>query len=123
MYQIIRAAHVQKKIFLRIDSFAGAMLIVRADGIADIPLISDPFEADITDAVKAGSEIKLVLVGTRRNLFGPLHLIPAYSGSYGPGSFMTAGKNYDDGYVLTKSGITGLSLVVREQDSVKMYKL
>lgn len=115
--------HVQKKIFLRIDSFAGAMLIVRADGIADIPLISDPFEADITDAVKAGSEIKLVLVGTRRNLFGPLHLIPAYSGSYGPGSFMTAGKNYDDGYVLTKSGITGLSLVVREQDSVKMYKL
>lgn len=91
--------------------------------LADIPLISDPFEADITDAVKAGSAIDLVLVGTRRNLFGPLHLTPAYSESYGPNSFMTSGESYDDGYILTRSGVTGLSLVVREPDGIKTHKL
>ena len=114
---------VQRKVFLRIDSFSGSMMIVRADGMADIPLISDPFEADITDAVKARSAIDLVLVGTRRNLFGPLHLTPAYSESYGPNSFMTSGESYDDGYILTRSGVTGLSLVVREPDGIKTHKL
>jgi hypothetical protein len=114
---------VQRKVFLRIDSFSGSMMVVRADGMADIPLISDPFEADITDAVKAGSAIDLVLVGTRRNLFGPLHLTPAYSESYGPNSFMTSGESYDDGYILTRSGVTGLSLVVREPDGIKTHKL
>ena len=64
----------------------------------------DPYLADVTEAVKAGQSIDLCVVGTRKNVFGPLHELPAIAGACGPGNFVTGGAGWSDSYVLIDSG-------------------
>ena len=68
----------------------------------------DPYEADVTEAYRTGAPIDVTVVGTRRNLFGPLHQYPAIVGAYGPGNFMTDGDAWTDDYSLIDSGLTGI---------------
>ena len=74
----------------------------------------DPYEADVTDAVRAGAPIDVTVVGTRRNVFGPLHEIPRLNGAYGPGNFVTGGKHWTDDYSLLDSGLRGITLKVQK---------
>ncbi len=64
----------------------------------------DPYLADVTEAVKKGQSIDLCVVGTRKNVFGPLHELPAIAGACGPGNFVTGGAGWSDSYVLIDSG-------------------
>ena len=64
----------------------------------------DPYMADVTEAVKKGQSIDLCVVGTRKNVFGPLHQLPAIAGACGPGNFVTGGPAWTDEYVLIDSG-------------------
>lgn len=41
---------------------------------------------------------------TRRNTFGPLHLVPMKSGAYGPGHWITGGRAFANDYQLWRSG-------------------
>ncbi|HAZ62609.1 MAG TPA: hypothetical protein DCZ72_03220 [Armatimonadetes bacterium] len=50
-------------------------------------------------------EVEVVL--TRRNTFGPLHLVPARSDAYGPDHFETSGATWSDEYVLWPAGLLG----------------
>ena len=50
-----------------------------------------------------GCEVTVVL--TRRNLFGPLHLVPKQQAAYGPGHWVTEGGNWSDDYQLYPSGL------------------
>lgn len=104
-----------ERLFLSIDSFTGAMLLVRAENEKETVLISDPMSADITDAVRSGKNIELVFVNTRRNLFGPLHMSPALADAYGPDCFVTGGDRFSNKYMLIGSGITDVSVCVRKQ--------
>ena len=70
----------------------------------------DPYEADVTEAIKAGAPIYVTVVGTRRNVFGPLHQIPKQASSCGPGSFVTSGSAWTDDFSLIDSGIRGIAL-------------
>ena len=65
----------------------------------------DPFEADVTDWVNEGRDIFVTLVCSRKNMFGPLHEIPAVTGAVGPGDFVTGGDRWSDEYVLMDSRI------------------
>lgn len=58
----------------------------------------EPYEADVTGMLDEG--FSLVMVGTRKNLFGPLHFVPAIPGSVGPGHFVTDGDLYSDDYCM-----------------------
>lgn len=78
----------------------------------------DPYEADVTDAVRAGEPIEVTVVGTRRNLFGPLHQIPALDGAYGPGNFTTGGKGWTDAYSLLDSGLHGVTFKVQKKNTL-----
>lgn len=49
--------------------------------------------------------VSLTVVLTRRNTFGPLHMLPALVDGYGPDSFTTTGKHWSDSYVLLPQGL------------------
>lgn len=103
------------RIVLSPVSFEGGCVKVGAEGQEDIILSWDPYEADITDAIKAGKTIDVSVVGTRRNVFGPLHQIPKTAGACGPGNFVTGGAQWTDEYSLIDSGLTGIVLKIQKR--------
>lgn len=95
-----------ERILLKVPSFCGSLVKASlTDGSNKIVMAWDPFEADVTDFVLAGKDVHLTLVCSRRNLFGPLHILPVRQGSYWPGSFVTSGPGWSDAYALLDSGI------------------
>ena len=92
------------RIWLQIPECSGALASVNAGG-KDIPLAWEPYMADVTEAVKTGKDIRITLVNTRRNTFGPLHLVPTRLGGYGPGEFTTTGERWHDEYSLIEASI------------------
>lgn len=100
------------KVWLVCDKFAGALIKVSFGG-KTARLGWEPFEADVTDAVKYGADITVTLVQSRRNTFGPLHAVPTIHYSYGPHSFVTDGDAFTNDYRFIDSGIDDMSLVLR----------
>ena len=99
-----------ERVKLAPTAFFGALIRVQADGMEEQRLIWDPYEADVTDAVRDGKTIRVTVVGTRRNLFGPLHYAPRHYQNCGPGHFVTEGDNWTDDYALIDSGLHGITL-------------
>lgn len=95
------------RIVISPEHFTGSCVKVTAHGKTTV-LGWDPYEADVTEAYRAGAPIDITVVGTRRNLFGPLHQYPVIVGAYGPGNFVTDGDAWMDGYSLIDSGLTGI---------------
>lgn len=93
-------------------AFIGGLVRVQAEGMEEQRLVWDPYEADVTEAVRAHKDILVTVVGTRRNVFGPLHFAPRFDGAYGPGHFVTGGDAWTDDYALIDSGLHGVELVV-----------
>lgn len=95
-----------ERLFLKAEDFVGAAVRVTGEKSEEAALIAwEPYEADVT--ALAGGEIEVTLLCTRKNTFGPLHLIPAVPGAVGPGHFTTGGASFSDDYVLMDSGIFG----------------
>ncbi len=93
----------------------GCFKVTTADGCTQV-VGWDPYEADVTEAVKAGQSIDLCVVGTRKNVFGPLHQLPAIAGACGPGNFVTGGANWTDEYVLIDSGAQSITFTVKTEE-------
>ncbi|MBQ7915543.1 MAG: hypothetical protein IJ315_01985 [Firmicutes bacterium] len=89
--------------------WTGGCVKVQAAGKTTI-LGWEPYEADVTEAYQSGSPIDVTVVGTRRNVFGPLHQIPVLAESYGPRNFVTSGDGWTDDYSLLDSGLRGISI-------------
>lgn len=96
-----------ERVVLAPKHFTGGCVKVTAMGKTTV-LGWNPYEADVTEAVKAGAPIDVTVVGTRRNTFGPLHQLPALDGAYGPGNFVTGGNSWTNDYSLLDSGLTGI---------------
>lgn len=106
-----------ERVKLTPDAFYGALIRIQSEGNKEQHLIWDPYEADVTEAVRDKKTIRVTVVGTRRNLFGPLHFAPRFYGACGPGSFVTNGDEWTDDYALTDSGLHGITLTkYRESD-------
>jgi hypothetical protein len=96
-----------ERIVISPEYFTGGCVKVTALGKTEV-LGWDPYEADVTEAYRSGAPIDITVVGTRRNLFGPLHLYPNTSIGYDPTRFMTCGDEWTDNYCLIDSGLTGI---------------
>ena len=97
-----------EKITLTPNNFTGGCVkVVAGDGVSVLGW--DPYEADITEAYRKGLPIDIVVVGTRRNVFGPLHQTVKTAAACGPGNFVTSGAGWTDNYSLIDSGIKGLT--------------
>lgn len=94
-----------ERIILKADKYAGGLVKVCGKVLA-----WEPYEADITDEVRSGADIEVTLVGTRRNTFGPLHLVPLFHGAYGPGHFVTGGDSWTDDYNLIPEHLGALTV-------------
>ena len=101
------------RVVLKPESFTGGCVKVTAGGKTQV-LGWDPYLADVTDAVRAGLPIDVTVVGTRRNVFGPMHQNPPLDGAYGPGNFVTGAHAWMDEYSLLPSGLTGIVLQVQK---------
>lgn len=93
---------------IRIDNFNGALVKVNGKIIA-----WEPYEADITNEIRNGSDLYIQLVCTRRNTFGPLHAFPKKRGSYSPNTFVTGGNDWKDEYQLLDSGINSAKIIIK----------
>jgi hypothetical protein len=96
-----------ERIILKADKYAGGLVKVCGKVLA-----WEPYEADITDEVRSGADIEVTLVGTRRNTFGPLHLVPLFHGAYGPGHFVTGGDSWTDDYNLIPEHLGALTVKI-----------
>lgn len=76
----------------------------------------DPYEADVTEAYKNGLPISVTVVGTRVNVFGPLHEVAKPAGACGPGNFVTGGDQWTDNYSLLRSGLRGFTFKAQTKD-------
>jgi len=99
-------ANKADRIILSPEDFTGGCIKVKAGDKTTI-LGWDPYEADVTEAYRAGLPIEVTVEGTRINLFGPLHGAEKPCESCGPGSFVTEGEAWTDDYSLLSSGLRG----------------
>ncbi len=95
---------------IQVPAYSGALVTVEA-GNEKIPLAWEPYTADITQAVKEKLPIEITLVNTRRNSFGPLHIVPTIHGAYGPGHFLTSGSSWHDAYSLIEAKIGAIKFL------------
>ena len=86
---------------LELGDFGGAALAVQTADNSET-ICFPPYQANIAAGVDQ-AEVTVWL--TRRNLFGPMHLIPSEQSQTGPDSFRSTGNDYQDSPVLTASGL------------------
>ncbi len=89
---------------LKLSDFEAACAVVRA-GSAESKLIAfAPFETDLS-GLDLRDGIKLEVVLTRRNTFGPLHQLPRQTAWYGPENWITEGAAFSEQWVLWPAGL------------------
>ena len=99
-------ARQAERIVLTPLQFTGGCVKISALGKTTV-LGWDPYEADVTEAYLQNAPIDVTVVGTRRNVFGPLHQTVKTAPACGPGNFVTGGANWTDEYSLIDSGLRG----------------
>ena len=100
-------SHVDKaaeKILVKIPHGTGTLISVETSA-GKQAVAWEPWTADVTEAVKAGEDLRITLVNSRRNSFGPLHCVPTLQWAYGPGNFVTDGAGFSDEYARVPAAV------------------
>ena len=96
-----------KKVVLEVPSWKGALVKVYVNGRKAGSIAWKPYEIDITNfVVKGRNKVEIEVVGTRRNLLGPLHHGEKYPSWTGSGEFKREDKWISE-YVRFPYGLTG----------------
>ncbi len=106
-----------EKVVLRISRPDATGFVIRSAGRVVARLGWQPWEADITSALKTGeNQIELVVLGSLQNTFGPLHndryLKSGNNWWFGPDAF-TDTEHWTDTYYHAPYGFGGLELLYR----------
>jgi hypothetical protein len=100
-----------KRAVLRFGELNAALAEVRVNGARAGFALFPPYEVDVTALLKPGSnEIEIVLVGTLRNLLGPLHYAGGDPAWIGPEAFSDL-AHWTDEYVLKPFGFKDAKLI------------
>ncbi|MDB6171175.1 MAG: hypothetical protein JWL59_486 [Chthoniobacteraceae bacterium] len=93
--------------WLETGLFGGAALMVRtaASGNNGTIITWPPYEANVTTLLAETDELICDVWLTRRNTFGPLHLLPKKQSHIGPDSFRSSGAAFCEAYQLYPSGL------------------
>jgi hypothetical protein len=84
----VRLEDLTKKIFVEIPDWKGALLKVYVNNKEAGSIVWKPYEIEISGLLKKGDNtIQIEVVGTRRNILGPLHLEEKYPQWTGPSEF------------------------------------
>jgi hypothetical protein len=91
-----------QRVFVEVSHYAGVAVRVLVNGTSAGVVGWDPHEVDITDLVGAGpTELRVEVLGHRRNSHGPLHMNEKWPRWTGPGQFAAR----IDGYQLVPCGL------------------
>ncbi|QGQ98299.1 hypothetical protein EHS13_27150 [Paenibacillus psychroresistens] len=104
------------EIMLSLPNFEAACIKVRTSGRADQMIAWQPYEAEISDiaGLSAADSIRLDVILTRRNTFGPLHQLPLLTWAYGPENWVTEGEKFSADYVLMPAGLLSAPQLIRK---------
>ena len=102
-----------ERVIIRLPDFEAAVVKVSANGEKPKAIAWQPYEADITDMLKAGQNtLNIEYVLTRRNTFGPLHSKPARHGAYGPETFLLSGDDWTNDYIFLPAAMTAVPEII-----------
>ncbi len=96
------------RIFVHVPDYRGVAVRVLVDGKPAGVIGWEPNEVEITDCVPPGAstpEIRIEVVGHRRNSHGPLHHAKKWPVWTGPGEFTSSGDQWSDAYQLVPCGL------------------
>lgn len=98
---IYRTGISDRRVRVSLGECCGALSYVRS-GELSYPVAFAPYR---TPVFSAESEVKIEVVLTRRNTFGPLHMKSVLAAAYGPESFLTEGEDFSEDYCLIPQGL------------------
>lgn len=96
--------------------FYGAAVRISDKELLDEIIAWEPYEADVTDAIKANKDLFVTVLGTRKNTFGPLHTVPCVVHRCGHGSFTTTENEWTDEYNLIDDGLREIKITVKKAE-------
>jgi len=103
----------KEKVFVKVPSYRGTAVAVYVNGEKAGITAWAPGEVDISNFVKTGSnDIRIEILGNRRNSHGPLHYFEKWPMWTGPGQYTSQDKNWTDDYNLVPCGLMENPLVV-----------
>ncbi|CAN5765177.1 glycosyl hydrolase [soil metagenome] len=102
-YHLDLPASKKRQRQFRLRDFAGAVATIGESGSATREIL--PFQPHVAALPGAARSALCEIILTRRNLFGPLHLIPRQHKAYTPASFRSAGPDYSPIPQLLPSGL------------------
>ncbi len=87
---------------IKANDYAGSLVRVETNEGKKIGILGwEPYTADVTDYLKEG--FRVTLVCSRKNIYGPLHFLPAIPGAVGPEHFVVGGPSFTEDYALMDS--------------------
>lgn len=96
----------KERLFVQIPEYRGVAVRVLAGGQSAGIIAWEPNEAEITDLVGGGPiDLRIEVIGHRRNSHGPLHLAEKSPPFTGPGQFVSSGDEWTDAYQLVACGL------------------
>ncbi|MCR5694450.1 MAG: hypothetical protein K6G89_05700 [Clostridia bacterium] len=87
---------------IRVPDYVGSLVRIETNDGKKVAVLGwEPYTADVTELLKEG--FRVTLVCSRKNIYGPLHFLPAIPGAVGPGHFVAGGAAYTENYALMDS--------------------
>jgi len=95
-----------ERVFIEVPAWKGVLVGIRINGEPVGRTAWPPHEVEVTGALREGvNRLEIEVMGSRRNLLGPLHLREKYPLWTGSGQFITEGDQWTDNYVLLPYGL------------------
>ncbi|MEM2598472.1 MAG: glycosyl hydrolase [Thermoproteota archaeon] len=105
-----------KTVVLRLDGLKASLALVYINGQEAGRVFMHPFTLDVTRLVRKGvNELKVRIIGTLRNAFGPLHYAGGDPLYIGPETFEDE-RHWTDEYVLKPFGLEKAEIVIYEKN-------
>ena len=102
------------RVRVRSGYYVGAMQEISVDGQDEIPMIYQPYKADLGVLDAGRHTLDLTLYGTRYNGFGALHLADEKYSYHGPKAWRTVGDEWCYEYQLRKMGVLASPEITEE---------
>ncbi|HIE13988.1 TPA: hypothetical protein EYP70_01810 [Candidatus Bathyarchaeota archaeon] len=102
-----------KRVLIHLPDAKGCLFLISVNDAKPLPICWNPLEVDVTDRVRKGrNKLRITVVSTLRNTFGPLHHVKGDLTFVGPGSFIDE-DNWIDSYQLVPYGlIRGAEVII-----------
>lgn len=101
---------------LVINKYKGSVIKVKLDGKEIGYIAYPPYELDLGVLTDGEHNLEITLFGNRMNTFGIVHITNETLSYCGPNAWRLSGINYNDEYILYKTGILNSPFIYTELD-------